>query len=87
MDLIFFPKIFSTKALKTLKVSNTSDFYFIKYTHQNLEQSSIKVNKYMNPLVDAIGIGLETSLCIISSVEVALVVFPTSYLFFGCLPT
>ena len=87
MDLILFPKLFSTKDLKTLKVLNTFDLCFIKYTQQNLEQSSIKLRKYLDLLIDVVGIGPETSLCIKSSVEAALVAFPTSYLFFGCLPT
>ena len=42
MDLIFFLKLFSIRALKTSKILNTSDFYFTKYTQQNIEQSSIK---------------------------------------------
>ena len=45
MDLIFFLKQFSTIALKTLKVSKKSNFCFMKYIQQNLEQSSIKVRK------------------------------------------
>ena len=64
MDLIFFLKLFSIKYLKTLKSSNTSDFYFMKYTQQNLEQSSIKVRKYIETLIDVVGIGPNTSLCI-----------------------
>ena len=87
MELIFFVKLFSTKALKTLKVLNTSDLCFIKYTQKNLEQSLIKVSKYLDALIDVVGIGLETSLCIILSAEEALVSFPTSYLLYGCLPT
>ena len=87
MDLIFFPNLFSTKALQTFKVLNTSNFCFIKYNQQNLEQSSIKVRKYLDPFIDVVGIGLETSLCIRSSVEASLVSFSTSYLFSGCLPT
>ena len=41
----------------------------------------------MDPLIDVVGIGPETSVCIISSVDEALVSFPTSYLFYGCLLT
>ena len=87
MDLILFSKLFSIKALKKSKISNTSNFCFIKYTQQNLEQSSINVRKYLEPLIDVVGIGPETSLCIRSSVEEALVSFPTLDLFSGCLPT
>ena len=57
MDLIFFLKLFSIVALKTSKISNTSDLCFIKYTQQNLEQSSIKVRKCLEPLIDVVGIG------------------------------
>ena len=87
MELIFFLKPFSFIALKTLKIPNTSYFYFMKYIQQNLEKSSIKVRKYLEPLIDVVGIGPDTSLCIKSSVEATLVAFPTSYLFSGCLPT
>ena len=87
MDLILFPKLFSIKDFRTLNILNTSDFCFIKYTQQNLEQSSIKARKYLEPLFDVIGIGPETSLCIRSSVEAALCTFPTSYLFSRWLPT
>ena len=37
--------------------------------------------------MDVVGIGPKTSLCIRSSVEEAVGAFPTSYIFFGCLPT
>ena len=90
MGLIFFLKLFSTitlKALKTLKISNTYDFCFIKYIQQNLEQSSIKVRKYLQPLMDVVEIGLATSICIKSSRYRTVCVFPTSYIFSGCLPT
>ena len=87
MDLIFFSKLFSTKALKKLKVSNTFDLCFINYTQQNLEKSSINVRKYLDPLIDVVGIGTKTLLCIRSSVEEALVAFPASCLFSGYLPT
>ena len=87
MGLIFFLKLFSIKYLKTIKIPNTYDFSFMKYTQQNLEQSSIKVRKYLELLVDVLGIGPDMSLCIKSSVEAALVAFPNSYLFSGCLPT
>ena len=40
----------------------------------------------MDPLIDVVGIGPEKSLCIRWSVEAALFSFPTSYLFYGCLP-
>ena len=62
MDLIFFLKLFSIKALKTLKIPTTSNICFMKYTQQNLEQSSIKVRKYLEPLIDDVGIGPNTSL-------------------------
>ena len=87
MDLIFLLKIFSNTALKTLKIPNTYDLCFMKYTQHNLEQSSIKLRKYPEPLIDVVGNGPETSLCIKSSVESSLCSFPTSYLFRGCLPT
>ena len=84
MELIFSLKLFS---IKSLKIINTSYLCFMKYTQQNLEQSSIKVRKYLEPLFDVVGIGIETSLCIRSSIEAGLCAFPTSYLFSGCLPT
>ena len=87
MDFIFFLELFSIKALKTLKMPNTYDFCFMKYTQKNLEQSSIKVRKYLEPLIDFVGIGPETSLCIRSSIEVALVSYPSLHLFSICLPT
>ena len=90
MDLIFFPKLFSTiafKTFKTLKISKTYDFYFMKYIQQNLEQSSIKLRKYLQPLIDVVSISPASSLCLKSSIEEALCAFPTLYLFFGFLPT
>ena len=87
MDLIISLKLFSIIALKTLKIPNIFYLCFMKYIQQNLKQSSIKVRKCMEPLIGVLGIGPNTSLCIKSSVEVALVAFPTSYLLFGCLPT
>ena len=87
MDLIFFLKLFSIIALKNLKIPNTSDLCFMKYIHQNLEQSSIKVRKYLQPLMDVVEIGLATSICIKSSRYRTVCVFPTSYIFSGCLPT
>ena len=59
----------------------------MKYTQHNLEQSSIKVRKYLEPLIDFVDIGPDTSLCIKSSVEEALIAFPTSYLLSVWLPT
>ena len=47
----------------------------------------MKVIKYLDPFVDVIGIGPDTSPCIISSVEVALVAFPNSYIFSQSFPT
>ena len=85
--LIFFPRVFSTKDLKILKVSNTSYFYLIKQIQQYLEQSSMKVRKYIDPFMDVVGIGPKTSLCIKSSVEETLLSFPTSYICYGCFPT
>ena len=41
----------------------------------------------MQPLMDVVGIGPATSLCIKSSIEAVVCAFPTSYLFYGCLPT
>ena len=87
IDLIFFLRLFSAESLKTLNVSNISYFRFRKYTQQYFEHSSMKVIKYMDPFIDVVGIGPKTSLCIRSSVEVALVYFPTSYIFSGCFPT
>ena len=81
MDLIFFLQLFSIIALKNFKIPNTFDFCFMKYIQQNLEQSSIKVTKYLETLIYVIGIDPETSLCIRSSEEKALVSFPTSYIF------
>ena len=60
---------------------------FMKYTQQNLEHSSIKVRKYLEPLFDVVGMGPKTSLCIRSSVEATKFTFPTSYLLYGCLAT
>ena len=80
MDFIFFPKLFSIKAFKTLKIPNTYDLCFMKYSQQNLEQSSIKVRKYLEPLFDVVGICIETLLCIRSSIQAALCAFPTSYI-------
>ena len=47
----------------------------------------MKVIKYLDPFMDVVGIGPETSLCTKSSVEATLLSFPTSYLRSGCLPT
>ena len=49
MDLVFFLKLFSIIALKNLKIPNTSDLCFLKYIQQNLEQSLIKIRKYLEP--------------------------------------
>ena len=87
MDLIFFLKLFSTIALRTLKISKNSDLCFIKYIQHNLEKSLIKVRKYLKPLMDVVDIGPATSLCIKSSIDTSLCAFPTSYLFYGCIPT
>ena len=75
MDLILFLKLFSTIALKTLKISKNFDFCFIRYIQQYLEQSSINVRKYLQPLMEFMGIGPPTSLCIKSSIEGDLYVF------------
>ena len=77
MELIFSLKPFSFIALKTLKIPNTSDLCFMKYIQQNLEQSSIKVKKYLEPSIDVVGIGPDTSLCIKSNIEASLCSFPT----------
>ena len=37
--------------------------------------------------MDFVGMSLDTSLCIKSTVDIALCPIPTSYLFSGCLPT
>ena len=87
IELMFLLKLFSTIALKILKVSKTSDFSFMKQIQQYLEQSSINVRKYLQPLMYFVGIVPATSLCIKSSIEAALCAFPTSQLFSGCLPT
>ena len=59
----------------------------MKYIQQNLEQSSIKVKNYLQPLIDVVEIGPSTSLCIKSSREESLYAFPTWYLFSRFLPT
>ena len=81
MDLILFSKLFSIKVLKTLEILNTFVLCFMKYAQQNLEHSSIKVRKYVEPFIDVVRVGPETSLCIKSSAETSLCSFPTSYLF------
>ena len=45
-----------------------------------------KHEDYLQPLMDVVGIGPATSLCIKSSIEEALCAFTNSYLFSGCLP-
>ena len=47
----------------------------------------MKVRKYLDPFIEVVGIGPETSPCIKSSLEESLLSFPTSYFRFGCFLT
>ena len=77
MDLIFLVKLFLIKYWKTLKIPKTSYLCFMKYILQKLDQSSIKLRKYLQPLIDVLGIGPTTLLHIKSSIEPFLCTFPT----------
>src|SRR6478672_4719178 len=61
--LILCSDCFSTRALNSTNLANTSPLDFNTYTHIFLEKSSIKVTKYKQPPIEMVLNGPQTSEC------------------------
>ena len=86
-SLVFFSRVFSIKDLKIFKVSNTSDSSSRKQIQQYLEQSSMKVRKYLDPFIDVVALVQKHHCEPGEEQKKTLISFPTPYLRSGCLPT